>query len=131
MCCCDLTAHLVAVSVWRVSRKTLFFFLVLVGCQVYPGMVIGENSRPGDMDVNPVRAKAVSNIRTVNKDEKVFLPPAKKRTVEELIGYMNDDEVIEVTPKSVRLRKAVLDAGERARAARSKKKQMGAAKQKK
>lgn len=94
-------------------------------------MVIGENSRPGDIDVNPVKSKAVTNIRTVNKDEKVVLPPAKKMTVEELIGYMNDDEIIEVTPKSVRLRKALLDAGERARAARSKKKQKDAAKQKK
>lgn len=94
-------------------------------------MVIGENSRPGDMDVNPVKAKAVNNMRTTNKDEKVYLAPAKKMTVEELIGYMNDDEIIEVTPKNVRLRKALLDAGERSRAARSKKKQMDAAKQQK
>lgn len=94
-------------------------------------MVIGENAKSGDMDVNPVRAKAVNNMRTVNKDEKVYLPPAKKMTVEELIGYMNDDEIIEVTPKSVRLRKAELDAGTRQRAARSKKKQQDALKQKK
>jgi GTP-binding protein len=94
-------------------------------------MVIGENAKSGDMDVNPVRAKQASNIRTVNKDEKVYLPPAKRMNVEELIGYMNDDEIIEVTPKSVRLRKAELESGARQRAARSKKKQQDALKQKK
>lgn len=94
-------------------------------------MVVGENNKAGDMDVNPVRAKQASNIRTVNKDEKIYLPPAKRMTVEELIGYMGDDEVIEVTPKNVRLRKAELDAGARQRAARSKKKQQDALKQKK
>ena len=94
-------------------------------------MVIGENNRPGDMEVNPVRAKQVSNIRTVNKEEKMYLPPAKRMTVEELIGFMNDDEIIEVTPKSVRLRKAELDGGARSRAARTKKKQADAAKQNK
>lgn len=94
-------------------------------------MVIGENNKQGDMDVNPVRAKQTSNVRTVNKDEKIYLPPAKRMIVEELIGYMNDDEIIEVTPKSVRLRKAELDAGARHRAGRSKKKQQDALKQKK
>jgi len=93
---------------------------------VYPGMVIGENSRPGDMEVNPVRGKEVTNMRTVNKDEKLYVPPPKRLTVEELIGYMNDDEVIEVTPKSVRLRKTILDTKARERAARTRKKQMTA-----
>ena len=110
------------------DRGTLF---IEPGDLVYAGMVIGENAKSGDMDVNPVRAKQVSNIRTVNKDEKVYLPPAKRMNVEELIGYMNDDEIIEVTPKSVRLRKAELDSGARQRAARSKKKQQDALKQKK
>mmetsp|Transcript_22939 Transcript_22939/g.33599 ORF Transcript_22939/g.33599 Transcript_22939/m.33599 type:complete len:94 (+) Transcript_22939:1-282(+) len=93
-------------------------------------MVIGENSRAGDMEVNPVRAKEASNVRTVNKDEKMYLSPPKRMSIEELIGYMNDDEVLEVTPKSVRLRKAELDSGARERAARSRKKQMKAAHQK-
>jgi GTP-binding protein len=110
------------------DRGTLF---IDPGDLVYAGMVIGENAKSGDMDVNPVRAKQASNIRTVNKDEKVYLPPAKRMNVEELIGYMNDDEIIEVTPKSVRLRKAELDSGARQRAARSKKKQQDALKQKK
>jgi len=89
---------------------------------VYPGMVIGENSRGADLEVNPVRAKAVNNMRSQNKEEKLYVPPPVKRTVEEYIGYMSPDEVMEVTPTSIRLRKRELDAGARARLARSKKK---------
>ncbi|KAI2504483.1 Elongation factor G C-terminus [Fragilaria crotonensis] len=103
-----------------VERGTLF---IEPGEMVYAGMVIGEASRPGDLDVNPVKAKALTNMRAAGKDEKVYLPPPKRWTVEELIGYMSDDEIIEVTPVSVRLRKAELDPGARERAARSKKKQ--------
>ena len=105
------------------ERGTLF---IAPGDVVYPGMVIGESSRSGDLEVNPVRAKETTNFRTVNKDEKLTLPPAKKLSVEELIGYMSEDEIIEVTPLSVRLRKAELDSGARARASRSKKKKLDA-----
>jgi GTP-binding protein len=107
------------------DRGTLF---ISPGDQVYAGMVIGENSRTGDLDVNPVKAKQVTNIRTVLKDEKASLGAARSMVVEELIAYMGDDEVIEVTPKSVRLRKKVLNADERARLARTKKKQRDSAK---
>jgi len=103
------------------SRGTLF---VEPGEEVYPGMVIGENSKAGDMEVNPVRAKKADNMRTQNKEEKMYLTPPKRRSVEELIGYMNDDEVIEVTPKSVRLRKLELDSKKREVAARNRKKQL-------
>ena len=109
------------------ARGTLF---VAPGDMVYPGMVIGENAKQGDLEVNPVRAKATSNMRTQSKDEKLYLTPPKKFSIEELIGYMAEDEVIEVTPQSVRLRKAELDAGVRERAARAKKKQMDALKAK-
>mmetsp|Transcript_13695 Transcript_13695/g.25760 ORF Transcript_13695/g.25760 Transcript_13695/m.25760 type:complete len:795 (-) Transcript_13695:3641-6025(-) len=103
------------------KRGTLF---IEPGEVVYSGMVIGENSRPGDLEVNPVRSKEASNVRTVNKDEKLYVPPPKRYSIEELIGYMNEDEVLEVTPKSIRLRKAELDPGVRERLARSRKKQM-------
>lgn len=109
------------------ARGTLF---VAPGEMVYPGMVIGENAKSGDLEVNPVRAKATNNMRTQSKDEKLYLTPPKKFSIEELIGYMSEDEVIEVTPQSVRLRKAELDAGVRERAARAKKKQMDALKTK-
>ncbi len=108
------------------SRGTLF---VAPGELVYPGMVVGENAKSGDLEVNPVRAKALTNMRTQSKEEKVHLPPPRRMNVEELIGYMSDDEVIEVTPLSVRLRKLELDAGARERAARTKKKQMESLKQ--
>ena len=108
------------------ARGTLF---VAPGENVYPGMVIGENAKSGDLEVNPVRAKATNNMRTQNKEEKMYLSPPKRRSVEELIGYMSDDEVIEVTPLSVRLRKLELDSGVRERAARVRKKQMDAMKQ--
>ena len=103
-----------------VARGTLF---IGAGDIVYPGMVIGESAKVGDLEVNPVRAKALTNMRTVNKDEKVFLPPPKKMTVEELIGYMSPDEMIEVTPKGVRLRKAQLDPTQRRKDSRVKKQQ--------
>jgi GTP-binding protein len=109
------------------ARGTLF---VAPGDMVYPGMVIGENAKSGDLEVNPVRAKETSNMRTQSKDEKLYLTPPKKMSIEELIGYMSEDEVIEVTPQSVRLRKSELDAGVRERAARAKKKQMDALKAK-
>eukprot|EP00584_Thalassiosira_punctigera_P012889 CAMPEP_0172553290 /NCGR_PEP_ID=MMETSP1067-20121228/49926_1 /TAXON_ID=265564 ORGANISM="Thalassiosira punctigera, Strain Tpunct2005C2" /NCGR_SAMPLE_ID=MMETSP1067 /ASSEMBLY_ACC=CAM_ASM_000444 /LENGTH=828 /DNA_ID=CAMNT_0013341453 /DNA_START=154 /DNA_END=2637 /DNA_ORIENTATION=- len=108
------------------ARGTLF---VAPGDVVYPGMVVGENAKSGDLEVNPVRAKATNNMRTQNKEEKMYLSPPRRMSVEELIGYMNEDEVIEVTPKSVRLRKLELDAGVRERAARSRKKQLDALKQ--
>jgi GTP-binding protein len=100
-------------------RGTLF---IEPGDMVYTGMVIGESakSRDIDLDVNPLKAKELTNMRTTAKDEKIILPPPKKRTVEELIGYMAQDEIIEVTPKSVRLRKAELDPNARARSKKGK-----------
>jgi len=114
-------------SLGSIAERGVLF--IEPGELVYPGMVIGENSRQGDLEVNPVRGKQATNIRTVNKDEKNYLPPPKRMSVEELIGYMNDDEIIEVTPQSVRLRKAELDSGARQRAARTRKKQLNAAKE--
>eukprot|EP00934_Nitzschia_sp_Nitz4_P008750 Nitzschia sp. Nitz4//scaffold10_size219509//141633//144076//NITZ4_001443-RA/size219509-snap-gene-0.400-mRNA-1//-1//CDS//3329532965//8740//frame0 len=106
-------------------RGTLF---VAPGDMVYPGMIIGENAKQGDLEVNPVRAKATTNMRTQAKDEKVYLAPPKKMSVEELIGYMGPDEVLEVTPQTVRLRKEELDPVERKKVARVKKQQREAAK---
>jgi GTP-binding protein len=109
------------------ARGVLF---VAPGDEVYPGMVVGESAKIGDMEVNPVKSKEKTNIRTQAKDEKVYLPPPKRMNVEELIGYMSSDEIIEITPKSIRLRKLLLDQGERERAARSKTKSQRAAQKK-
>lgn len=95
------------------ERGTLF-----VGPQedIYEGMVIGECAKPGgDMDVNPCKAKKLTNMRSTGAEEKVNLSPAKRMTVEEVISYMNDDEVLEVTPKSIRMRKRILNSDQRAR----------------
>mmetsp|Transcript_16645 Transcript_16645/g.22768 ORF Transcript_16645/g.22768 Transcript_16645/m.22768 type:complete len:353 (+) Transcript_16645:133-1191(+) len=100
------------------ERGVLF---VGVGEDVYEGMVIGENSKAGDLDVNPCKAKRLTNMRTTGAEEKVALSPPKRMTVEEVIAYMNDDEVLEITPKSVRLRKRILDSNARARYAKSSK----------
>lgn len=100
------------------ERGELF---VQVGEDVYEGMVIGENARSDDIDVNPVRAKAVNNIRTVLKEDKAVIQAPKRRSLEEYIAYMGQDEMLEVTPKNIRLRKAELDPKKRLRLARDKK----------
>jgi len=107
------------------QRGTLF---IQPGDMVYPGMVIGENAKTGDLEVNPVRAKALTNMRSKNMDEKVSLPPPKQWSIEELIGYMEADEVLEITPQNVRLRKAILDPNERQKAAKAKNHRTKAAK---
>ena len=91
------------------ERGTLF---VSPGDEVFVGQVVGESSRPDDeLDVNVCRAKAVDNMRTVLKDEKFVIPPPVSRTVEEYLAYMDLDELVEVTPEKVVLRKEELDAG--------------------
>ena len=106
------------------ERGTLF---VKPGDEVFVGQVVGESSRPDDeLDVNPCRAKAVDNMRTVLKDEKFVLPPPIVRSVEELLAYMDPDELVEVTPETVRLRKEELDANKRKSERKRKKKQMNA-----
>jgi GTP-binding protein len=86
-----------------------------VGEDVYEGMVIGETAKPGDLDVNPCREKKLSNVRSTGAEEKVSLSTPRRMTVEEIISYMDEDEVLEVTPKNIRLRKRILDSGERGR----------------
>ena len=100
------------------ERGSLF---VGVGEDVYEGMVVGECSRSGELDVNPVRQKKLTNIRTTGAEEKVNLSPPRKMNTEEMISYMDEDEVIEVTPTAVRLRKKILAGGPRARYNKSKK----------
>jgi GTP-binding protein len=94
-----------------------------VGEEVYEGMVLGENARTGEMDVNPCKAKKLTNMRTSGAEEKVSLTPPKRMNVEEMIAYMDEDEVLEVTPKTIRLRKRILDSNARARYVKSSKPQ--------
>jgi len=82
--------------------------LIVPGTKVYQGMIIGENSRDNDLDVNPLKAKQLTNIRTHAKDEALRLTPVMPLTLEQSIAYIQDDELVEVTPKSIRLRKRAL-----------------------
>lgn len=93
------------------------------GQEVYSGMVVGENSRSGDLEVNPCKAKKVTNVRSTGAEEKLTCSPPHRLTVEEMIAYMGEDEMIEVTPKSIRLRKSSLDQNARARLAKLKRPQ--------
>ncbi len=97
------------------ERGTLF---VQPGEAVYEGMIVGEHARPGDLDVNATREKKLSNIRTTASDEMVTLEPPRPVTLELALEYIEDDELIEVTPSSLRLRKRELGATERRKLAR-------------
>jgi GTP-binding protein len=85
------------------------------GQKVYPGQIMGIHSRDNDLIVNPSKAKKLTNIRTTAADEKLFLTPARTLTLEAALEFINDDELVEVTPKAIRLRKRVLDHNERKR----------------
>jgi GTP-binding protein len=88
------------------------------GTKVYTGMIIGENSRGDDLEVNPVKEKKLTNIRAAGKDDALLLVPPRKMSLEQAIAYIEDDELVEVTPSAVRLRKRHLDPNDRKRASR-------------
>ena len=90
------------------------------GTKLYEGMIIGENAKPDDLEVNPMKAKQLTNIRSSGKDDAIRLTPPRKMSLEQAIAYIDDDEMVEVTPESIRLRKAHLDPHERKRAKRAK-----------
>jgi GTP-binding protein len=89
------------------------------GTQVYQGMVIGQHTRDNDLEVNPLKGKQLTNIRTTSKDEAVRLTTPIIMTLEQAIAYIADDELVEVTPKSIRIRKRLLDPNARKRASRA------------
>jgi GTP-binding protein len=102
------------------ERATLF---IAPGVEVYEGMIVGENSRPGDMDVNPATEKKLTNMRTTASDENIQLEPPRELTLEGALEYIEDDELIEVTPKSIRLRKRFLGANDRKKLSREAKRE--------
>jgi len=89
------------------------------GLEVYEGMVVGVNSRGDDMVVNPTKAKQLTNIRAAGTDENIILTPPIRFTLEQALEFIEDDELVEVTPKSIRVRKKYLTENERKRASRS------------
>jgi GTP-binding protein len=102
------------------ERSTLF---VGPGDSVYEGMIVGENSRPGDMDVNPTKEKKLTNMRSKASDENVQLEPPRELTLEGALEYIEDDELIEVTPGAIRLRKRFLSANDRKKLSREAKRE--------
>ena len=107
----------VAYSLWNLEGRGALF--VGPGVKVYEGMIVGENSRPGDLDVNPLKGKQLTNIRASGTDENIRLTPPKRFSLEQSLAYIGDDELVEVTPENIRLRKRYLDPHERKRAQRS------------
>ncbi len=96
-----------AYALWNLEDRGTMF--VGSGEKTYQGMIIGENSRGDDLDVNPMKAKQLTNVRASGKDEAVRLTPPRRPTLEQAIAYIEEDELVEVTPKSIRLRKKVLN----------------------
>jgi GTP-binding protein len=96
-----------AYALWNLEARGTMF--VGANEKTYQGMIIGENSKPDDLDVNPMKAKQLTNVRASGKDEAIRLTPPRRLTLEQAIAYIESDELVEVTPKSIRLRKQVLN----------------------
>jgi GTP-binding protein len=107
----------VAYALWNLEERGK----MMIGAQadVYTGMIIGEHSRDNDLEVNPLKGKKLTNVRASGSDEAVRLTTPMTLSLEEAIAYINDDELVEVTPNSVRLRKRHLDPHERKRHAKA------------
>jgi GTP-binding protein len=108
----------VAFALWNLQERGTIF--VTPTTPVYEGMIIGENSRPEDLVVNPCKAKRLSNMRTTASDDAIKLTPPREITLEGALEYIQTDELVEVTPKSIRLRKKLLTENERKQASRAK-----------
>jgi len=108
----------VAYALWNLEDRGPM--MIEPGWKVYAGMIVGEHTRGNDLVVNVLKGKKLTNIRTTSKDEAVRLTPPIRMTLEKALAYIEDDELVEVTPKSIRLRKKLLDENERRKAERQK-----------
>ena len=107
----------VAYAMWNLEDRGPM--MIEPGAKVYRGMIVGEHTRDNDLEVNVLKGKQLTNIRAAGKDEAVRLTPPIRMTLEKALAYIDDDELVEVTPKSIRLRKALLDPHDRKRAERA------------
>ena len=107
----------VAYALWNLEDRGPM--MIEPGWKVYQGMIVGEHTRDNDLEVNVLKGKKLTNIRTAGKDEAVRLTPPIRMTLEKALAWIQDDELVEVTPKSIRLRKAILDPNERKKADRA------------
>jgi GTP-binding protein len=113
----DRVGEAVGFALWNLQERAQMF--ISPGDEVYEGMICGENSRPGDMDVNVAKEKKLTNMRTTASDENIQLETPRQITLEYALEYIEEDELIEVTPKSIRLRKRALAATDRKKIARA------------
>jgi GTP-binding protein len=100
-------------ALWYLQERGTLF--VNPGEAVYVGMILGEHSRESDLEINPIKEKKLTNIRAAGKDEAMLLIPPRRMSLEQAIAYIEDDELVEVTPSAIRLRKRYLDPNERKR----------------
>jgi GTP-binding protein len=108
----------VAYAMWKLEDRGPM--MIEPGWKVYRGMIVGEHTRDNDLEINVLKGKQLTNIRTTSKDEAVRLTPPIRMTLEKALAYIEDDELVEVTPKSIRLRKKLLDPNDRKREERRK-----------
>src|SRR5439155_13858776 len=108
----------VAFALWNLEDRGPM--MIEPGWKVYRGMIVGEHTRGNDLEVNVLKGKKLTNIRTHSKDEAVRLTPPIQMTLERALAYIQEDELVEVTPKSIRLRKRLLDPNERKKEERRK-----------
>jgi GTP-binding protein len=106
----------VAYALWNLEDRGPMF--IEPGARVYRGMIVGEHTRGNDLEINVLKGKKLTNMRASGKDDAVLLTPPIKLTLERAIAFIDDDEMVEVTPKSIRLRKAILDPHERKKSER-------------
>jgi GTP-binding protein len=118
----DRLGETVPYALFSIQERGQLF--IGAGVQVYEGMIIGENAHPSDLNVNACREKKLTNIRAAGRDENVILTPPREMGLERALEWISDDELVEVTPKSIRLRKRQLAHGERYRAERDRKREM-------
>ena len=107
----DRSGKATAYAIYNLQERGEIF--IEAGTQVYEGMVIGENARPSDMDVNVTKEKKLTNMRASTADDALRLVPPRLLNLEQSIEFITDDELVEVTPGSIRLRKGVLAANQR------------------
>jgi GTP-binding protein len=100
-----------AYSIWKLQERGRFF--ITPATEVYAGMVVGENSRETDLNVNVCKNKKLTNVRSAGADDALNLTPVRKMTLEEALEYIGDDELVEITPTSIRLRKKILESNMR------------------
>ena len=105
-------------ALWYLEERGVL--MIDPGVRVYEGMIVGEHSRDNDLEVNVLRGKQLSNVRAAGKEEAKTLTPPRRLSLEAALAYIQDDELVEVTPKTIRLRKAILDPHARKRSERSK-----------